>query len=333
MVANKNQKSTYSKDQIAILENPNLTSIHETQKVLQGLLNKMSNDCNSLSIAEKDWICSKIQMLHNENDEQLDPYNFPCCEESIFYDRYLWYFNNLEGFYPVRIWKGEVTGISKDRDVQMLEKHHQLWKAVIQNNSHKDPLLNNVSTETRHQLKEIERYCQREFLGANKKKAMEKEMILHSKFVFRYVQAFYEENGPKWTMAVDGKNLRVDSFSYIHILFRHFGQSIKDHQEGKSYHVEGLDYRNLPLELGKIISAYSKISTGQFDGLKIFFNMHGKVYAIWFREVRTGINGRGVLSEFRVQTFYPVEDPQELKKINFNYTNKVESDDFIFFLK
>ncbi|WP_100629758.1 hypothetical protein [Algoriphagus formosus] len=323
----------YYKDQLEYLGNPYLTDMDEIKRVISNLMERLNQDCSSLSIAEKDWICSKIQILHNEKDELLDPYDFPCCDESIFYDRYLWYFNNLEGFYPVRIWKGEVTGHDKERDIQMLERHHQSWKAIILNNSHSDSLLNNISTETRHQLREIERYCRKAFLGANKRKALEKELILHSKFVFRYVQAFYEENAPHWTMVVDGKNILIDSFSYVHTLLRHFGKSLKEHQDDKSYHVEGLDYKNLPLEFGRIISAYSKISSGHFDEQKIFFKMNGKIYAIWFREFKSNIRGGRVLSEFRVQTFYPVEDPKELKRINNDYTKEVESNGLIFFLK
>lgn len=322
----------YSKDQLEHLGNPYLTDMDEIKVVMSDLLEQLQKDCSRLSIAEKDWICSKLNILHNDKDELLDPYNFPCCEESIFYDRYLWYFQNLEGFYPVRIWKGEVTGASKIRDITMLEIHHQTWRATILVESHSDPLLHNISTETRHQLKEIERYCRKGFLGANRKKAMEKEMVLHSKFVFRNVQSFYEENPPKWTLDVDGKTLLIDSFSYIHILLRHFGQSIKEHQTDKSYHVEGLDYKNLPIELGRIITAYSKVSSGQFDGQRIFFKMNGKIYAIWLRELKTGIKGGGVLSEYRVQTFYPVEDINELKRIGHNYQNEVESGGFIFFL-
>lgn len=322
----------YSKDDLSKIDNPYNTPIDNIAEVISDLLNKLDNSCDSLSLAEKDWICSKINILYDNFDRPLDPYDFACCEQSIFYDRYLWYFNNLEGLYPVKTWKGVITGTEKERDIQMLEKHHQTWKQTVELTNHSDGLIQNVATETRHQIKEIKKYCKNEFLGSKKEKALIKSTILNSKYVFRFVQAYYQENPKVERYTLDGKDIVIDSFGYIHILFRHYGQMIKEHQLNKSYHIEGLDHKNLPKELISLVVSYSKISSGYFDGQKIYLKINNKFYGMWFREFNTNIKGGGTKSEFKLQTFYPVEDVKELKKIKDSYGSEIEADGIIFLL-
>ena len=76
-------KIRYHKDQLALLGNPYRTDMDKMGQVCTDLLAKMSHDCNSLSLSEKDWICNYIQILHDKNDKLLDPFDFPCCEASI----------------------------------------------------------------------------------------------------------------------------------------------------------------------------------------------------------------------------------------------------------
>lgn len=323
-------KIKYYKDQLELLGNPYVTDMEETAKVCKDLLKKMSNDCNSLSFSEKDWICNNIQILHDKNDKLLDPYDFPCCEDSIFYIRYPLYFNNVDGHYPALDWTGKIEGVKKDRDLQMLNQNFKNWNDTISITNHKDPLLNYVSKETRHQIKEIERYCKNEYLGLNKKQYLIKSIVLNTKYLFRYVQKFYEENPEKIINIIDEKETSIDAFAYIHIMSRHYGQMIKEHQIGKSYHVEGLDYKNMPMELSRILIGYGKISSGKFDGQKIYFLINGKPYGIWFKQIKSNIKGGGVKIEYRVQTFYPVEDINELKKLKQNFPNQTESNGIIY---
>jgi len=323
----------YSKDYLDKLGNTNTSTVKERNVVISELFHKLSQGCEKLSIVEKDWICLYIQIVANENDKFFDPYDFPCCKESIFYDRYLNYFNNLDGLLPVKNWNRIVTGTEKNRDIQMLESHHLQWKKTIEITDHSDNLLQNVSVETRHHIKEIKKFCKNEFLGSNKERALIKSMILQSKFFFRNVQVYYEENNQREFYQIDGKKVVIDSFGFIHILFRHYGQLIKEHQFQKSYHIEGLDYKNLPKEMIAIITAYSKISSGQFDGKKIYLKIKEKIYCICFREIKTNVKDRGTISEFRLQTFYPLEDTKKLLKITKNFSNEIESGDFVFYFK
>src|SRR5690606_1464982 len=130
-------------------------------------------------------------LLEDKKGNFLDSYDLPCCKESIFYVKYPLYFNNVEGYYKALDLRGEIKGLKKIKDLEMLEENFKNWGKTISITNHIDSLLNYVSTETRHQIKEIERYCKSNFIGFNKKKYLIKSIVLNSKYLFRYVEMFY----------------------------------------------------------------------------------------------------------------------------------------------
>lgn len=324
---------TYSRDILRSLEDPSLADHDLAASVASDLFSKIHSDCESLSIAEKDWMCRKIQILHTDKDGRLDPFNFPCCADAMFNIRYILYFNNIEGWYPAYDWNGEISHDKKERDLTLLNHSYVEWKNIIERTNHTNDILRNTATETRHHLKEIGRFCKQTFAGYNRKKYLEKSIILHSKYMHRMVLSFYEENPIKENIPVDGKLIRIDSFSYVHILFRHYSKLIKEYQIGKSYHDEVLDYKNLPLEIKRILNAYSEVSNNTFDGQKVYFYLEEKLYAIWFRPIKTSVESGQILVEHKVQTMYPVEDPKELERAKSNFPKEVESKRLLFILK
>ncbi len=101
-------------------------------------------------------------------------------------------------------------------------------------------------------------------------------------------------------------------------MFRHYSAHIKQHQQGKSYHFDSnIGFKEVPDFLSKTIECYkSQPESKSFDGRKIFLKFNSNPYAIWFRPFRRDEAG-GIRKEYlRIQTFYPIEEPLELEKIN-----------------
>src|SRR5690606_37907510 len=107
--------------------------------------------------------------------------------------------------------------------------------------------------EVRHQLKEIKKYAAVAGFGHFRRKYLEKNTILHSKFVFLRVKGFFQEYGSdRISFQLFNQIIIIDGFFFVHVLFRHYAPSIKEHQQQKSYHIENFDYTQLPLEIEKI---------------------------------------------------------------------------------
>jgi hypothetical protein len=65
-----------------------------------------------------------------------------------------------------------------------------------------------------------------------------------------------------------------------------------------------------------ILTDYNQAAKcANFNSERIYFNLKGTDYAIWFRAMTRSIKGKGQESYLRVQTFYPVELPEELGKL------------------
>jgi hypothetical protein len=106
----------------------------------------------------------------------------------------------------------------------------------------------------------------------------------------------------------------IDSFSYIHIFFRHYAASLKEYQTDKSYHYDRkIDYKELPTFLSYIIQSFKdSVSSDEFNGEKITFILNETTYVIWFKLISQSTIHPPLL---RVQTFYPVEKQIHIKKI------------------
>ena len=149
---------------------------------------------------------------------------------------------------------------------------------------------------------------------------MKKSITLHSKFIYLTIKETYEElASEEYIVEIDSKNLLIDSYSFVHILFRHYSQMIKEHQQDKTYHFNKIiDYKNIPVILKNIIECYKvTIPKNTFNGQKIYLLINNETYAIWFRKIPKHLKGNIQVEYFRVQTFYPVTDIKELLSIRF----------------
>ena len=322
---------TYSRKYLSQLEASDLPNQNTLTEVLSTLMAKLYAN-EAMTLAEKTFICRKLPLIHTDESiaNPLDPYDFSTCEEVLFRIRYIIYFNNVNGWYKAYDWRGEIPAHHKERDLEMINRHHVSWYEVIRKTDHEDEILQHISKETRHHIKQIERYCRSQFMGGNRRDYLIKAIILHSKYMYYIVLEYYEENKPVESLKVNSKYIKIDTFSFIHILFRHYAQIIKEYQVGKSYHNENIDYKNLPQELLKIIKYYMSIEHNNFDEQKIYFSTEDGLYAIWFRNIKKDTEGGKTIEQLRVQTFYPVKDPVEIERVSINLPLSQELEGYTF---
>lgn len=322
----------FTREELRDLNDPSNFHTERKKEVLQALINKLVAN-EKLTLAEGEWVCGKLKLLQSHEDySPLDPYDYPICSDAIFRLKYRLYFNNVNGWYPAWEWDREVKGAEKERDINMLSSHYESWYETIVKTDHRNDILQNVSTETRHHIRGIERYCRQQYLGSHRRNYLIKSIVLHSKYMYYLVCEYYEENEDIVRAKINNNAIRIDSFSFIHILFRHYSQIIKEYQVGKSYHDESFDYKNIPKELLRIIEAYNSLQPKSFDARRIYFLFRDRLHAIWFRSIRYNEPGGKVKTELRVQTLYPVEDIKEKEQAKLRFPETCTSGEFEFLL-
>ncbi len=297
----------------------------EVQKVMNVLLQKIHSN-EPMSMAERHWICSRMPIIYPEGDNEnyLDPFDFPECEEALFRERYLRYFSDVEGWRTTLDFDGIIPEDKKERDLQLLDKEANEWRRTVEITNHSDAILQFASKETRDQLKEIKKYCEGLF-GSNRRKHLEKEFILHSKHMYYLVSEYYEENPPEIEVEVCGHKVYINAFMYIHVLSRHYARITKEHLHNKSYHDERVNHNDLPKQIQDILENYSSISPKSFDKQKIYFNINSDPFVIWLK-----LDKGSQPHRYRVNSFYPLDEPTEIAHLQ-NYPNLTSSGGYEFY--
>ncbi|MCH4824611.1 hypothetical protein ML462_15665 [Gramella lutea] len=309
---------TYTREKLQSL-NSQKERPENYEEVVQELANKVFDE-EKISLAEEHFVCGIIENLRNKDGvKDLDIFELDSCENYLFRDRYLIYFNDLNGYKPVFNFNGEIPLNEKNRDVAFLQKQYEDWKTLIAKKLNGTELINYVSQETNSQLKEIEKYCSKLLIGSNRKEYLKKSIILHGKYIFLLVKEFYQELGKnEEVIELNGKQILIDSFTYVHTMFRHFAQQIKHHQENKSYHFdENIGFKTIPNFLSDAIKCFKQSEESdsyKSDRLYIIFNE--KKYAIWFRPFKKHLKGNRKVEYLRVQTFYPITNSADLEKLS-----------------
>ena len=288
-------------------------------EIVQTLADKVFAN-QEISLAEEQFVCGIVEGLRNSKGEKhLNIHDYGSCKNYLFRNRYLLYFNDLNGHKKVFNFNGEIPIDRKRIDVTFLQKEYDNWSSFISNKLNGSELINYVSQETKHQIKELDKYCKRLQIGSNRKEYLKKSLILHGKYIYLLVKEFYQELGrEEEIIELNGEKILIDGFTYVHTMFRHFSKQIKEHQVDKSYHFdENIGFKSIPDFLLKAIECYKKTSesnTFNNRNLNIIFNR--KTYAIWFRPFTKYLKANKRIDYYRVQTFYPIENQADLEKLN-----------------
>lgn len=291
----------------------------EYDAIAQDLVNSVLRG-EKVSLAEESFACSIISLLRTPDTNELayDITKIDSCKNYRFKNKYLHYFADLNGNKIVIDAHGEIPIERKRIDVEFLEKEYNAWKQFLKTKLNENNLIGFVARETEYQVKELYKFGVKRMLGSRFLSYLEKSLTLHGKYIYLTVQESFQEQGKEeLTFDFDGNKILIDSYSYVHTLFRHYSQSIKEHQLDKSYHFDqNINFKDIIGFLLELLTCYSKSNSSTFfNKQNLYFKFKGVYYALWFKKVNKTLKGGAQTEYLRVQTLYPVQLKEELEKI------------------
>jgi len=300
-----------------------------TRKIFEDIRERAING-DKISEHEKEFFCLGVK-ASIKNDGKLEDY--PCCENYIFKSLYLCYFRDLTGQATYYKWKYEkseneircldyvVDDKEKNEDLDRLFAITSEWKEIICKPNHSDKLLQEISTETRKELK----------LLGTEKKSRKVSILLQSKYIYCTALLILEEFKNDLSFVLNNQTIEIDEYSIVHILNRHFSNIVKQNPN-KSYHTRDFQPKYLTKQIKNIIELIDSSGHYKKDSIKnIYFGFREKDYAIWTKEATKQERGKGNIKYNRLETFYPIEDKTELEKIRQEFTPiKINSEIYVY---
>lgn len=291
----------------------------KAKPVIDALLRRHGKG-EELTLAEEEYACSILSILRDKatGNHMHNIRRLAGCINHRFNRTYLLYAHDLEGRGKIWDYNGLINSANKQSDIDFLRDQFTNWKATIAGKKTSEKLLGYVIDETLHQLKMHSKFCSSNNIPAGSKTYGEKSIYLHSKFIYLLVKEFYQDLG-KEELIVDlyGNLVLIDQYCFVHTLFRHYASSVKDYQVGKSYHFDQkILYKDLPLFLMRFVRSFGKNNPKKaFNGKSIDLIYRRKKYSIWFRAF-TIHKGGSAHDYLRLQTFYPVKQFRDEKRVN-----------------
>jgi hypothetical protein len=290
-----------------------------------------------LSEHEKDFFCLGVKLSKKEDGKVED---YSCCGNYKFKQTYLSYFQDLTGngiHEKVRNAKIYNPGKYEIRkDLAFLDRISIQWLSVVSKTNHSNSLLQEVSKETRSDLKEIENSKGKLFFRKQKEEYLlrKKAVLLQSKYIYcMALQIFELFDNHEFIFNLNSNEIEINEYSIIHILSRHFAKITKSNPD-KSFHNEDFEPRYLSKQIGEIFNKIdeSKLYQGQSIH-KVFFKYKGTIYQVWINKRVKQIKNTGNVPYYRFETFYPLTDLKELEKLESNFEIKKIEDDLYVYIK
>ncbi|AZB10855.1 hypothetical protein EG344_19430 [Chryseobacterium sp. G0162] len=291
-----------------------------TRKIFEDLKNRAEKGENLLE-REKEFLCLSIKLSYNPDDGE--PENFKFCNDFIFHELYLTYFHNdLAGpFFKAK--RGKIVKVEMDeqlKDMKKLQNISDNWLKEIQITNHKDQILQELSTETRQDLKTLEikipNWVRKIKANQDRYRLQKDKIILQSKFIYHLAKSVMENYNPEdFEINFSGSIIEFTSYSLIHITSRHYAEPIKGNK-AKTYHYKNFLPKELHLDLKNILTKIDNehlIDINKTDN--IIFEYEGITYQLWVQKRYKQIKGKGNVQINRIQSFYPIYDTAQLTKI------------------
>jgi len=241
--------------------------------------------------------------------------NYPICDDKRFYRLY------LEDFAASQ--RGIKINQAKQND---LNDFYTAWEIIISNERHSDNLLKFLTKETRDEIKGLKKSYEENSISIESDEFKNKIRIsiLRSKFLYLKIKSVLNQLGQtKFKLMFNGSEVEVDEYTYVHLLFRHFGQLTKPEDFDKTYFTQEVQIEEIPDVIQFLLESVdiSGFSDSEFN-YKISFRYKNIFYRIYFKEATRQEKGKGNIKYRRVNTFYPIEEQTEINDLMNNYEEK-----------
>lgn len=243
-------------------------------------------------------------------------------------------------------------------DLNNLEEFFNEWNKDVINNdnlsndvkTNKNKLINELKREAKIQIKDYAKDLKDETLNTDYKLNSDYTMfILYTKFIYLLcskIKEIFEIEKPYHTMIINKQKIRFTEMSLVHILIRHYSPLSKISQKNilKSNHKDDIPTEEIHLQLENIFKNIEdsdiirdNIYFKEWDINKkplnedITFQFKGQIYRVWI-SLNLNKSERGQIAFKEIETFHPLDDAEDLKKLKSNYT-KLRINENLYFYK
>ena len=307
-----------------------------TRKIFENIKERCKNG-KPVSEHEKDFFGLGVKLSWRNDGKMKD---YPCCENYLFKLTYLSYLRDLLGNGEYGKVKGraiyKIEEMEKDRNISYLSKVANSWLKIINITNHSDELLKQISTETRGELKKIDSNKGLLIFKKDKERYQlnKRRILLQSKYIYCTALLIFEIFDNKdFIFYLNGQDIEINEYSIIHILNRHFSEVTKQNFD-KSYHGEDIKPKYLNKILKEIITNIDESKHLENKSINnVNFRYKEKDYAIWINKRTKQIKGKGNVKYNRLETFYPIENMGELKKLKDEFDYRQVNEDIGVYVK
>lgn len=301
----------------------------ETRRIFE-ILKRRALGGEPLTVAEQDRFCGCVQFSMKPDGSVFD---YDVCEGYIFDTLYMIYGSDLTGgsvyTRPNGLTREIVPRVDAQHELNILERMSQEWHTVINKTNHSEPLLQVIAAETRYWIKSLENNPAFNDVGffrrCNRYEFFLKQILLYSKWLYRVCLEIFEEAIPgDFVLTLNGREVEMTEYSFVHILFRHFGQTLKPFDFEKSFHDPKFHPRILHKQLRIIFETLDQanirvISPGAISNIPLRFTYRGTPYLVYLNKRVKQIVGAGNVDFLRLETFFIISTPEEIYKLELEF--------------
>lgn len=286
----------------------------EHQKTLQRIQNKIDGKLE-ISPEEQRKFCNCLY-----------PYllkKYPICDDVRFYKFFLQHFAH----------KNNEIGYSIGRE-QELNGFLREWEPKMEKTNHSSSFMQDISKETREEIKALKKKGN-EVENSPAYNEKKREILLYSKFVYIKVKKAFEHfKNKEATVTLNNKEIQINEYSLVHIIFRHYANAQKQYISDKSFFTDAIGVEEI---LDRLLDILIKIeNSGVYVNdsiMKIYIEYYSTKYTIYCKKIQKQKKGVGNYTVYRLNTFYPVESSKELLDIKDNYDEKEVTNNLSVFIK
>jgi hypothetical protein len=306
----------------------------ELERVFTILSDILERDKNGIEVTEheKEFFSSagiKLSMIEGTLDD------YTLCSNFKFTDLYLSYWYDLTGgsLYTKMDEGKEYEPLKSEVecDIKYLHKYGLKWESTIKKTNHTEKLLQEVSKETRDELKKLKKRTGRTYFKKQVEdyKLNKLTTILQSKYIYcRALLIFEKFQRHDFMLTLNNHTIEIDEFSIVHILSQHYGAMTK-FDKSKLFHNEDFEPDYLNMQLAEIFKKIDNSNIfGKEDFSKLRFQYQNVIYQIFINKRIKQVGNVGNIEYNRLETFYPVKKKKDLDWILKNH-NLIKVDDEI----
>lgn len=317
----------FSKSQIRdSMSDPQDLELDKAHKIYYALKKDVKKG-NRLTGFERNHFCYFESLGTRKKIDGFNVLDYSICNDFWFMESFSEYWSDLHGLYEHqdRLTKEKFSKSKIQSDIKRLNLLAEEWEPIIKRSDHSSQILNDISKETRKEIKDLKAepiFSEYGFFRECRNFEHRKRIILlRSKYIFLFTNEIFEYGDVDYfELNLGSKIIEYNPYSLIHILSRHFEVSIKQTDREKSLYTDRLEPRKIFNILEIIFDNINGIDSTRVHPRKIYINYKGLICTIWIETKNKSLPKIGNVKFNRIATFYPTEKQSELDDIGNNYT-------------